>query len=288
MMHIKNLLTTAPIPGSDNWHTAVITVDPTTAEQLLEGNNGNRRIAPGTVARYAAAMRNGDWMTSSEPIVFSPSGRLLNGQHRLRAVVASGMPQRFLCMFGVDERVFSVMDRGKVRTLSDAHNVEKKLAEAARLLATIAYPNPASSAIVVDSDFLRMVKILESPHAMLSTTTTTTAVFFSSAPARVAAMVRILAGEDPEWVCNMYRALVLVDTQRLPPVGGAAVAAVANGRWKASAGGQTSQHLALARAWGLFRKDGAARTRVPPADVEKSVEEVRFATRQAVKDAGIV
>lgn len=286
MMHLKQLITTTPVPGSDSWHTAVLHIDPDTAKNLLEGNYGNRKLSLGVVARFAATMRAGDWVASPEPLIFASNGRLLNGQHRLNAVIASETPQRFLCVFGVDERVFSVLDRGKVRSLADAHAMEKRLAEAARLLTVVMYPSTRGSA-VQDRDFLRIANLIADTHATLMSRCQATAPFFSSAPVRAAAVLRIVSGEDAEWVLHLYRALVLVDTTVLPPVGGAALAAVAHSRWTSSGGGD-AQMTNLARAWSIFQKSGADRTRAPAVDVEKGIEACRAVIRQALKDTANV
>ena len=282
MMHLKNLITTAPIPGSDNWHTAVLTIDPESADELLKGNQGNRRLSPGAVARYAAAMRKGDWQTSPEPLIFAPNGRLMNGQTRLHAIKATGLPQKFMCVFGVDEKVFSVLDRGRPRTMSEAHGVQKELAETARLLTALVYPAPRST--IADSDFLQVVRIIEPLHTYLMAVCNSRARYFSAAPFRAAAVLRVMDGQPPDFVFDLYRNLVLGHVEDLPPVGAAAVRAVLTGRWKA-AGGEAGAVEALGRAWSLFQESGTDRTFIRGVDNAKVVQEVSAVLHQAVKDA---
>lgn len=80
---------------SHSMRTEVISISPKFAEELLRNNAINRKLRPGVVERYAAQMRDGGWLLTAEPIMLSPEMRLLNGQHRLRAVMLSGKGATF-------------------------------------------------------------------------------------------------------------------------------------------------------------------------------------------------
>lgn len=60
------------------------------ALKWLEENTNNRPINERAVERYAKDMREGRWGVSDSVIAFDTKGRLINGQHRLWAVVESG------------------------------------------------------------------------------------------------------------------------------------------------------------------------------------------------------
>jgi len=77
-----------------------------------------RNISPVTVARYADAMRRGQWkFVPSQGIAITTEGHILDGQHRLAAIVQSGIPQRCMVHLGADAGNFAVIDRGRPRTL---------------------------------------------------------------------------------------------------------------------------------------------------------------------------
>jgi hypothetical protein len=287
MMHIKNLITTAPIPGSDNWHTAVLTIDPGSATELLQGNTGNRRLSPGAVARYAAAMRKGDWKTSPEPLIFAPNGRLMNGQTRLHAVKATGIPRKFMCVFGVEESVFSVLDRGRPRNLSEAHNVDKKTSEVAKFLAHLSQTGNASRGSVTDSDFLRALNVIRDTHRDLQDHCSATAPFFSSAGFRAGAVLRVLCGESSVFVFGLYRALILGHLDELPPAGQAAARSVLTGRWRL-VGGQAGLTDSFVRSWLLFQEPGSQRTKIPVVDSLSTIAEARKEMQQVLQDAANV
>lgn len=287
MMHMTNLVTTTPIPGSDNWHTAVITIDPETADELLKGNTGNRKLSPGAVARYSAAMRKGDWKTSPEPLIFAPSGRLLNGQTRLHALKATKTTQKFLCVFGVSESVFSVLDRGRPRSLADAHQMNPELAQIARLLTVAVFDVSRSGSAVADSDFLRVAALIDPFFDVLVKACGTRTRYFSSAAFRAGAIVRLLSGEDVGFVCNLYRHLVLGEFDKLPPAGHAAVRAVMSGSWHAS-GGQNLQTMNMCRAWNLFQETGQSRKRLPIKDYRNDLDDIRSVLERAAEDSANV
>ncbi len=61
------------------------------AKQLLENNDHNRKITQSRVLEYAKEMTNGLWLYNGESIIVSESGKLLDGQHRLLAIIESGV-----------------------------------------------------------------------------------------------------------------------------------------------------------------------------------------------------
>ena len=100
----------------------VMTVTPEHAEKWLEMNTDNRRIRPSHVRHLAKQMELGRWMLSPEPIVFSPQ-RLLDGQHRLSAVLMSGCTIEASVALVQNEDVFRVLDQGANRNISDLSGI---------------------------------------------------------------------------------------------------------------------------------------------------------------------
>lgn len=93
----------------------VLDVTPALAQEWLDNdNNRNRVLNAGAIARYARDMANGDWQFNSEPIIRN-DGALLDGQHRLHAVVRSGRTTRFAIHEGVDHAAFTTIDTGVKR-----------------------------------------------------------------------------------------------------------------------------------------------------------------------------
>lgn len=98
---------------------SIVAVDPATAQRWLKGNTVNRNVRDAAVNQYAADMVAGRWTFSNDAITFSPTGKLLNGQHRLNAVIKAGVTIPMLIMRGVPESAMESMDTGRKRSASD-------------------------------------------------------------------------------------------------------------------------------------------------------------------------
>lgn len=120
----------------------VVNIRPELAQFWLRRNANNRNLRDDTVLMYAADMEAGNWLMTGEAIKFDTSGNLLDGQHRLHAIVTAGVPVRMMVMTGITPEAQRVMDSGVKRTASDALRMSGQsnaalLAAAARL--AIAY-----------------------------------------------------------------------------------------------------------------------------------------------------
>lgn len=94
----------------------VETVTPELAAHYLKRNVDNyRKISKTKVAQYAAEMTAGKWQLNGEGIMFDEEGKLKNGQHRLAAVIAAGIPVKMTIVTGVDNDV-TIYDVGSMRT----------------------------------------------------------------------------------------------------------------------------------------------------------------------------
>lgn len=101
--------------GDTMLRTETVKVDPPLAIKWLECNTENRKIDQRRVVRYADMMRAKMWKLNGEAIIFSKNGRLLNGQHRLWAVIESGESVDFLVVRGVEDDCFDSLDNPKLR-----------------------------------------------------------------------------------------------------------------------------------------------------------------------------
>lgn len=95
-------------------------VTPAQALKWLEGNTHNRALRDRTVQRYARDMKAGQWRLTHQGIAFGPDGTLLDGQHRLWAVVESDTAIKVMVARGVPADVQSVIDDNLPRSATDA------------------------------------------------------------------------------------------------------------------------------------------------------------------------
>lgn len=89
------------------------------AYAILEHNTSNRGLRQATVDKYARDMSAGKWTFCSDKIVLSDKGVLLNGQHRLYAIIESGKGQEFTILYGPSRDVQKYIDINPARTLAD-------------------------------------------------------------------------------------------------------------------------------------------------------------------------
>lgn len=98
-------------------------VTPQLAEKWLKNNEGNRPCRPMHVGNLAGALRRGEYIENGDPIMFAPDDTLLNGQHRLMAIVQSGVSVWMLIARNVPPETMQVIDTGKARSGADALKV---------------------------------------------------------------------------------------------------------------------------------------------------------------------
>jgi hypothetical protein len=107
----------------DGFLIEFVLVTPAIAERWLATNDHNRSLNRDQVTRLAQDMLDGHWMFDSTTIKFGDDGRLLDGQHRLNAIVKSEIPQLMLVARGIVPRTQDVMDTGRKRTAGDMYKI---------------------------------------------------------------------------------------------------------------------------------------------------------------------
>lgn len=146
--------------------TEFVRVTPRVAEDILGRNvEHNRRINRALVERYALDMKNGDWSEENgETIKIGRDGTLLDGQHRLSAVVESGQTVRFLVVRNVEPDALSTVDAGKSRSFADVLHMRgqenaRRVAAAAKYIWHYEHNSMLSSGRAVSHALL--AKVLE-------------------------------------------------------------------------------------------------------------------------------
>lgn len=95
------------------------TIKPTEAAMMLENLfEGQRKVRESHVLRLTEDMRLGRFRLSPDALLIC-KGKTANGQHRLAAVVRSGLAQKFLVMETDDTDLYEILDCGIGRTNGD-------------------------------------------------------------------------------------------------------------------------------------------------------------------------
>ena len=119
-------------------------IGPKIAQQYIEGMAKNRNISQTDVETYVRAMRQGLWREDAgDPIRLNSDGQMIDGQHRMWAIVESGCEFSFLVIRGIDHSAQMIMDTGRGRRLADQLRIRGEK-----------YPSELASAINIYSGWL--------------------------------------------------------------------------------------------------------------------------------------
>ena len=99
-------------------------ITPVKAAEMLAANTSNRPLSKSTVRAFAEAMRRGDWLVTHQGIAFDSNGVLVDGQHRLAAIIEADRPVEVTVFTDVEPDSFDVLDTGKRRNAADVLAIE--------------------------------------------------------------------------------------------------------------------------------------------------------------------
>lgn len=103
--------------------TEVRTITPAVAKEMLKRNYNNRPPSKSHVEKLSQSMLKDQWLFDGQPIRFDEHDRLIDGQHRLNAIVKSNTTHKFLVVSGLKSDSFMVMDTGKSRSAGDSLHI---------------------------------------------------------------------------------------------------------------------------------------------------------------------
>lgn len=117
------------------------TITPNMAQDMLNRSESigivNRKPSQNYIDLYAREMKEGRWKLNGVAIKIDENGGILDGQHRLQACVASGIPFQSIVMYGVPRDTFDTLDCGRSRTASQV--LKMKGIKYNQAIATIIY-----------------------------------------------------------------------------------------------------------------------------------------------------
>jgi len=95
------------------------------AKRILEDQGMNRPLKMSKVRQIADQIAAGDWVLNGEAIVFDEDEKLLDGQHRIKALQFAGERHNFtgslksVVVRGIPRSLFHTFDQGEKRSLAD-------------------------------------------------------------------------------------------------------------------------------------------------------------------------
>ena len=117
-------------------------VTPAMAEDWLRNNFRNRPVSQDVVAAYARDMVNGVWIPTHQGLAFNARDELIDGQHRLMAIIKSDKTIRCMVTFGIPCEIegsrmtpMDAVDRGRTRSVADQLKIQHGMAHGVILAA---------------------------------------------------------------------------------------------------------------------------------------------------------
>jgi hypothetical protein len=102
----------------------LVQITPEVATTLLQRKNTNRTIRLTQLRRLKRAIDKHRWQINGETIIFDHQGRLVEGQHRLQAVIDLQQTIWTLVVHGIDFERFKTMGQGAKRTAGDILGIQ--------------------------------------------------------------------------------------------------------------------------------------------------------------------
>lgn len=112
----------------------IVEMTPKKAAAILKNNKKNRPLSRVAVRQYAHTMKQGRWKLNGEPIIIADNDILVDGQHRLTAIVESEKTVEVVLITGVSAASFKTVDIGKKRTGADALSTHDQRLEKNRMV----------------------------------------------------------------------------------------------------------------------------------------------------------
>jgi hypothetical protein len=264
--------------------TAVLVINPITAQQMLTTSTGNRTMRGHYVKRLADAMLRGEWRVTSQGIGFDVTGALRDGHHRLSAIIQSGVTVELPVVMGMPVTAYQVTDIGMRRTYAELLGEDRIIAEvllfAAQHALGVKVPSVDQIAVMRNSKLYATATALQEFCSLRVRN-------FSVVPVRLAACVEVLNGGRQAFVFEQYRAMCTLDYDQMTHATRAYVRQVQMSETSRSSTvtREGKRNEQLARALRVFDEDRKDVTRIQmnESTISASVELVRSVLRNAIE-----
>ena len=115
-----------------------ILITPAMATAWLEKNTHNRPLRQSVIVKYARDMKSGRWLRTHEAVAIDREGRIVDGQHRLCAIVLADVPVTMMVAFDAEMDSQLVIDCGAMRSPFDVIRLTRGHSEVSRAGLSIA------------------------------------------------------------------------------------------------------------------------------------------------------
>jgi len=120
-----------PVASTGSMRSQWMDIDPGTAAHWLQNNFVNRLLSDDVINGYARDMALGNWVATHQGIAFNDLDALIDGQHRLHAIIRCGLTIRMMVTFGLPSIIegkqsttMDAVDRGRPRSVADQLKIQ--------------------------------------------------------------------------------------------------------------------------------------------------------------------
>jgi hypothetical protein len=249
----------------------VVTITPEMAASFLERNTRNRPVRKPVVTFLKNSILRGEWITTHQGIAFDEHGLLIDGQHRLLAIVAANTPIDAMVTWNISRAAFSVIDTVTPRKLPDLININQNCGQVVNLLSSICYYGNIASKITANQA-QPIAKFIEPIHEKLFKTTFRG---ISTASIRSFVCYLTIATDTDDYSINLYNKLVTKSFKDLPIVGENFIKGVLRGNLHKKGKGQSNQLMSYGYADFVFNPKNKDKTRIIPRDGNEVIKEMQ-------------
>lgn len=90
---------------------------------LTHRNKNNRKYRYNQIGKLSEAIENGEWQVTNQGLAFDKEGNLIDGQHRLAAVLQTRKTVPMMVATNMAPEIFNVVDTGSKRSTGDALDI---------------------------------------------------------------------------------------------------------------------------------------------------------------------
>lgn len=246
-------------------------ITPKTAEKYLKTMRVNRVLRPSNLAMFCKLITTGQFKNTHQGIAFDTNGNLIDGQHRLLAVVKTDQSVIMQVARGADPETFRALDMGAKRNFSDVLNAGEKNGKTITEVCSCALRivgrrdvTPEDVKMVLDAKGDSIRELLDFCGTSKRT--------LSAAPVKLACCYWMENG-DRTRAKKLYRDLVLMNFDSLPPVAHAFIRQTIEAT-KRMVGGSNTIDL-FCRAMVVFDPQKEGLTKIQITDQTTAVGKIR-------------
>lgn len=177
------------------------TVTPEKAANWLSRSKNPRPLRNRHVQNFVRHLQNRTFELTHQGIALDENGFLVDGQHRLTAIVETGQEVDMFVARGIALKGVTVVDRGAKRD----NSVVLRCSPAVSQVITFAAKIGTGMSAPMEYDLARFKRVLEGYTELLLESYAMKQRRLSSAPIKVGAVVNMVEG-DGDWVCKQWKA----------------------------------------------------------------------------------